>query len=226
MSYGYVMTTVTGVRQILTANANFSNAQHLVPVDGMSSPRVCNLLNRLVGQMDHGQAYLEVGTWKGLTLLSAARGNAGRVCVACDKFRLWGRFTGWGRAARNAFFDNLKQFNGPSDATVVFYEMRSEKMFARTLAPYNVGVYFFDGDHSYDGTFDGIVSAIPFLAPTATILVDDWNDPMIRDATHAALNSADVRTLWSEELAGSRDGTGWWNGLGVFAVERSPPVGS
>src|SRR6185295_3947505 len=81
--------------RLLRETDDFRDAQPVVDVAGLSSPRVCALLNRLVASLPPDEHYLEVGTWKGLTLLSAAWGNADKVCIACDKFRLWGRWTGF-----------------------------------------------------------------------------------------------------------------------------------
>ena len=82
-------------QEILETNHYFADATHLVDVEGMSTPRVCNFLNQLVAAMDSESHYLEIGTWRGLTLCSAAFGNDGKQVVACDKFRFVGAFTGW-----------------------------------------------------------------------------------------------------------------------------------
>jgi hypothetical protein len=137
--------------QILEENHDFADAAPLVDIEGMSSPRVCRYLNRLVASMDPGEAYLEVGTWKGRTLLSAALGNAGRVCIGCDKFRFWGRYTGLGSIARRDLLHNIDRFRGMT-ASIWFHDMNSRRFFAEVHPPLPVGVYFYDGDHSYEGT--------------------------------------------------------------------------
>src|SRR5215207_3690610 len=78
------------VEAVLAATNDFAGATHLVDVPGMSSPKICNLLNALVARMDPGERYLEIGCWRGRTLLSAALNNMDRVCIGCDKFRLCG----------------------------------------------------------------------------------------------------------------------------------------
>lgn len=206
--------------ELLGEHRDFEGARHLVDVDGMSSPRVCQFLNHLVARMDTDESYLEVGTWRGLTLLSAAYGNLDRTCVGCDKFRFWGQFTGWGFAAGRAFRRNVERYRGRC-GRIVFHHMTSERMFARGLPPSPVGVYFYDGDHSHGGTVKGIVSATAHLADKCVLLVDDWNDPVIRRATEEALDRARLRALWRRELEGDHSQRGWWNGLGAFFVERA-----
>ncbi len=161
--------------RVLRETDDFAGARHLVEIEGLSSPQVCNLLNRLVANMDPGEHYLEVGTWKGRTLFSAAHGNAGKVCVGCDKFRFWGKFTGPGVLAKRAFYDNMKRY-APGAAEVRFHHMTSRELFDRALVPRPVGVYFYDGDHSYEATYHGVTAGAPLLSQRAFVVVDDWND--------------------------------------------------
>ena len=207
--------------RLLADHHDFDDARPLVDVRGLSSPRVCNFLNQLVRHMDPHECYLEVGTWQGLTLLSAAYGNFGRTCIGCDKFRVWGRHTGLGVRARRALERNVQRHRGRT-ADVLFHHTNSERLFAEARISSPVGVYFYDGDHSHRGTRDGITSATPFLSEKCVVLVDDWNDPVIRQATAAGLRDADLRVLWQRELSGDHTRQGWWNGLGVFFVEKGP----
>ena len=206
---------------VLEEHQDFSGAEPLVDVTGMSSPRVCALLNALVRRMDPEECYLEVGTWQGLTLLSAALGNFGRTCIGCDKFRFWGRYTGWGRKAQRALERNIGRYRGCT-ADILFHAVSSRRLFAERRISSPVGVYFYDGDHSYRGTRSNLVAATPFLSDRAVVLVDDWNDPIIRAASLAGLGEAGLRVLWQRELNGDHSPKAWWNGLAVFFVEKAP----
>jgi hypothetical protein len=220
------------VSQILGRHHDFVDARPLVEVRGLSSPRVCNLLNALVRELDPSEAYLEIGTWQGLTLLSAALGNFGRTCIGCDKFRFYGRFTGWGLGARRALLRNIRRYRGYT-ADIHFHHTTAARLFAERRVSTPVGLYFYDADHSYRGTRHGIEAAAPFLADRCLVILDDWNDPIIRRATHDGLEAAHLRRLWQGELGGDQTERGFWNGLGLFYVEkekaaarldRSPPV--
>ncbi|MBI4702002.1 MAG: class I SAM-dependent methyltransferase [Deltaproteobacteria bacterium] len=209
------------VTEILEEHGEFAGAVPLVDIPGLSSPRVCHLLNHLVRRMDAGESYLEIGTWKGLTLLSAALGNFGRACIGCDKFRFWGKFTGPGVLARRALYGNLRRYRGRT-ADIIFFPMRYERLFARRLVSSPVGVYFYDGDHSARGTRAGVVLAAPFLAERCVLVMDDWSDPIIRDATTQGLRDAGLDVLWHRALPGNEDRELWWNGLGVFHLRKTP----
>ena len=208
-------------RGLLERTNDFEGASPVVDdVEGMSSPRMCRLLNALVAELPEGEAYLEIGSWKGLTLLSAARHNQDKKCIACDKFRFWGRYTGLGASAELAFRKNVEHYRGEC-AEIEFHKMDSDELFSRELVRDRVGVYFFDGDHSFEGTYDGIMKGAKLLADEALVLVDDYNDRIIRGATLAALEDAGLEVTWSRRLEGDQSDHGFWNGLGVFHVRRA-----
>lgn len=206
--------------QLLAANDDYQDARPLVDIEGLSSARVCRFLNDLVRGMDATESYLEVGTWKGKTLLSAAYENQGKVCIACDKFRVLGRFTGLGCLAKQALYRNIERYEAQS-AEIIFHHTTSARLFRERRVTGPIGVYFYDGDHSFAGTYHGISAAIPCLSQRSVVLVDDWNDPVIRGASREALRSNQVSLLWERELSGDHTAAGWWNGLGVFFVERA-----
>ena len=203
--------------KILVENQDFQDAEHLVDVEGLSSPRVCHFLNHLVAGLDEGEHYLEIGTWKGLTLCSAIKGNEGKTCYACDKFRVYGQWTGWGFKAKRALYENLERYS-IGGADVHFHHMNSRRLFAKELVPPNVKVYFYDGDHSYRGTKHHVVAAAPLLCERSFLLMDDFNDPVIEKATYDGIKEAGLEILWERNL---RRDDGWWNGLGVFFLGKA-----
>jgi hypothetical protein len=214
-------------RQLLEETNDFEGARYLVDVEGMSSAKICSFLNALVARMDDEEHYLEVGTWKGRTLLSAAYHNRGRTCFACDKFRILGRWTGWGFKAKRQLMRNIERYRLEC-ANVRFFHMTSRRFFERGLIPGPIGVYFYDGDHGYRLTRHGIVAAAPLLSRRSVLLVDDWNGESVRRATRDGIRDAGLKILWEREFEGDRTASGWWNGLGVFYVEQEGgwPAGS
>jgi hypothetical protein len=169
--------------------------------------------------MDAGEHYLEVGSWRGRTLLSASFRNQGRLCIGCDKFRFYGRHTGLGVLARRALRQNVARSAGDR-AAVHFYDMPSRRFFSRPRLPGRVGVFFYDGDHSRRGTRQSIAAAGHLLSNRAVVLVDDWNVERIRRGAFQGLADASLRVLWYRALAGDHTERSWWNGLGVFYVQR------
>ena len=207
------------IAALLRDTDDYAAATHLVDIPGMSSPKVCNLLNGLVARMDEGERYLEVGCWRGRTLLSAALHNTERICIGCDKFRVFGRYTGLGFVARRALYANIARYQGRR-AAIWFHDMRSASFFARRpLGP--VGVYFYDGAHAYRETRRSIAAGSRGLSPRAAVLVDDWNVPHVRTATLDGFRDSGVEVLWRRDLPGDHTEQTWWNGIGAFYVDAS-----
>jgi hypothetical protein len=98
----------------------------------------------------------------------------------------------------------------------------SRNLFERKLVQPPVGVYFYDGDHSYQSTHHGLVAAAELLSQRSVLLMDDWNDPIIRSATRSGIQDAGLRIEWERELEGNQTQDGWWNGLGVFYLAKTP----
>ena len=214
------------IKHLLDKNDDYERAHHLVDVEGLSSPRVCNLLHDLVAAMGEEDVYLEIGTWRGRTLCSAIVGNEGKRCVACDKFRFWGKWTGLGIIAKRKLLRNVARY-GEGGAEVTFHHMDSRALFGRGLVPDGVRVYFYDGDHSYEGTRHGVVSVAPCLRRESYLIMDDWNDEAIRRATFDGLDEAGLEVAWMRELEGiNGDESGWWNGVGAFYLLRRDATGS
>ena len=207
------------IEALLAATDDFASATHLVDIPGLSSPKMCNLLNGLVARMDPGERYLEVGCWRGRTLLSAALNNTDRICIGCDKFRAFGRETGLGFMARRALYANVERYAGRR-AAIWFHDMRSAAFFARgPLGP--VGVFFYDGGNSYRQTRRSIAAGSRWLSRRAAVLVDDWNVDHVRTATLDGFRDSGIEVLWRRDLPGDLTEQTWRNGVGAFYVDAS-----
>ena len=115
---------------------------------------------------------------------------------------------------------NLKRYSAGA-AQVSMMHTTSRKLFLRELVQAPVGVYFYDGDHSYESTYHGVVAAAKVLSPRSVLLMDDWNDPVIQAATRAGIREANLTVEWERELEGNQTQEGWWNGLGVFYLSKT-----
>src|SRR5438105_3688716 len=59
-------------------------------VPGMATENKLMLLNFAASLLEPGEVYLEVGTWKGLSILGAMLGNGDREFFAIDNFSQFG----------------------------------------------------------------------------------------------------------------------------------------
>lgn len=134
---------------------------------GGTSARIAKTLNFATCLLDPGEIYLEVGVFRGFTLLSAAYLN-NKPCYGIDNFDVkvvHPAFTAEqvkGELARNmAMFAN-------GNAHVIENDFR-----AVTEVPGKIGVLFVDGKHTSLDVLDNLRWAEPFLADDAIILFDD-----------------------------------------------------
>jgi len=179
-------------------------------IDGMSSPKVRHLLNNLCSMP--GCRYLEVGSWKGSTLVSALLGNGVERAVAIDNFSEFG-------APREEFAANCREHLDPGGHAFVDADCFSVDPLLLG-GPFNV--YLYDGAHDAGSQirafthFDGAL-ADPFVA-----VVDDWNVPRVRAGTREAFGRLGYSPAFEAELPARRNGDmrRWWNGLYVAAVRK------
>ncbi len=149
-------------------------------VQGMTSPSTMHLLNLAVRCLSPNECYLEVGTWRGATLIGALLGNDA-LGIAIDDDSM-DEHDGDDRKSRDVWYDNVFKFDIGVRAE---YVNGSVPNVWKTLGlRSNVGVYLFDGDKSTDeAAYAGLEGALPFLSDQALIFVDDANDVHIRRAT-------------------------------------------
>lgn len=192
-------------------------------VKGMLSLRKQQLLNLGFGLLEPGEAYLEVGTYQGKSLLSAMLNNPERPVYAVDNFSEFA--TSEHGNSLDHTVENLTRY-GLRDK-VVFYDCDFRTIFTPMHLPHPIGMYFYDGAHDEQSQYDGIALVEPFLADEALVLVDDWR--LARDSGSYA-KSGTLRALadspyhWAllYELPARYNGDLglWWNGVGVLWFQR------
>lgn len=195
-------------------------------VEGMSSTKSRHLLNNLCAFPE--VVYFEIGSWKGSTIISASFKNEGKF-YALDSFKK--RFK-QKESPAVTFYANQKKFEEDCDYT--FFEGDSWE-FDKSLIEEKVNIYFYDGDHTPEGTEQAFTYYDEILADTFILVMDDWNRGHIRKATKKALGKYEV--LFEKEFftpggkndPHGKDGLGsmvgrsvdtWWNGLYLAVVKK------
>lgn len=182
----------------------------------MTSSKVRTLLNRLVQRLPDGEAYLEIGTHRGATLISALLGNTGKTAYACDDFS---GFREEGDPEID-FQANLEAYKGRIPA-VSFFKMDCFKL-SKMEHPFEkpIGIYFYDGFHDKNSQYKAIAEYARFWAKEAIVVIDDWNWEWLQEATWKGLSSIKPKKLWFQALPsrGDADEANFWNGVGIFHV--------
>jgi hypothetical protein len=183
----------------------------LEAVPGLACENNLALVNLAVSLLEPGESYVEVGAWKGRSLIAAGLGNEGADLVGIDNFA----FRDGSRAELVA---NLERF-GVEGVTVLegdaFELLESEALGSR-----RAGVYYYDAAHGYEAQLAGLELAEGHLAAAALVIVDDSDWKEVAAATRDYLaNQPNARLLL--EIAGSSRGQPqWWEGVQLIAWER------
>jgi len=151
-------------------------------VHGMTRPGIMYLLNTAVQMLENDEIYCEIGVFHGLSLISALINN-NKTAYAVDNFsqqfsqRVEEHYIGFSNLKGSAEIleKNFKKF-GVFDRVKIF-EMDYVDFF-KQLNNVSIGVYFYDGAHTYEHQSQGLELVVPFLANNALLFVDDYGfDP-------------------------------------------------
>ena len=163
-------------------------------VPGLTKPNNLALLNLAAACLPDGESYVEVGSFRGTSLIAALLDNEGKDVVAVDDF---------------------SQF-GLSGATIIegdaFEVLRSDALSGRTI-----GVYYYDAAHTYEQQLDGLRLVEPYLATEALLVVDDSDWSFVAKAIDDYL-AGQSRASSLIQIDGKDKGSpAWWEGVHLLA---------
>ena len=185
-------------------------AQVLAAVPGLAAPNNLALLNLAASLLGPDESYVELGTFRGTSLIAAMLGNDGDF-VAIDNFEM-------GHRSREALDENLAQFGLAGRAEILegdaFSLLRGGALEGR-----RVGVYYYDAAHSYEAHLEGLRLVEPYLAEPALVVVDDTDWEQVRRATQDYLAGQPRARLLVEVGGKGRGQPAWWEGVQVLAWE-------
>jgi hypothetical protein len=178
----------------------------LCAIPRMSTFAIGAIINQAVFQMDDDCCFLNVGVWHGFTLLAGMMQNPDKRCIGVDNFSEYG-------GPREDFLNRFNLYRGPNHH---FYEMDYVKYFSK-IHKGRIGVYFYDGEHSYNNQLKGMLLAEPYFSDNCVILVDDTNWIQPKQATRYFINNSrhKYHVLLDRTTAGNGHPS-WWNGVIVF----------
>jgi protein O-GlcNAc transferase len=185
----------------------------LEAVPGLARPNNLALLNLAARCVAPGETYVEVGAFRGSSLIGALLDNDGVELVAIDDFSHSG-------SSREELERNLARFDLEGRVTILEGDA-FELLPGGALAGRRVGVYYYDAAHTYEQQLEGLRLAEPYLADDALLIVDDtdWDfvDAAVRDYRAQRPN---VTSL--VRIVGKDEGQPWW-WEGVEVMEWRAP---
>jgi protein O-GlcNAc transferase len=197
-------------RSDLPRDPRFREVADRVP--GLTRPNNLALLNLAASHLAADELYVEIGSFRGTSLIAAMLGNGGKRFVAIDDFSMED-------ASRAQLESNLEEFD-LSGATIIegdaFAILRGD-----ALDRGRVGVYYYDAAHTYEQQLDGLRLAEPYLAQRALLIVDDTDWDFVARATRDYLE-AEERARLLVDISGKDAGQpAWWEGVQVLAWDST-----
>ena len=184
----------------------------LAAVPGLARPNNLALLNAAARSVAAGESYVEVGAFRGSSLIGAMLGNDDVDFVAIDDFSRSG-------SSRGELEANLARFGLAGRPEIVegdaFEILRRGELDGR-----RVGVYYYDAAHTYEEQLDGLLLAERYLSDDALLIVDDtdWDfvDAAVREYEARHENVRSVLRIDGKD----RGYPAWWEGVEVFEWRR------
>lgn len=213
---------VTSVREAFDKSySGFSTLpKELLLLPGMSGKKYRTFINTLVSNLDSPR-YLEIGCCAGSTFCSAIYNNSVSA-LAIDN---WSEYNG----PKEEFFSNVNKFKS-SHSEVDFIESDYKDVnFERLGRAARFNVYFFDGPHTEQDQYNGVILAQPALEDTFVLIVDDWNWSQVRSGTLRAIRDLGLSLLFGLEIRTSLDNShgepfgqwsDWHNGYLISVYQK------
>jgi hypothetical protein len=208
----------------------------IINMEGMSGKKTRHLYNNICSLTDAN--YLEVGTWKGSSFISALYKNDTLNPIAIDN---WSEFDG----PKQEFIDNVNRMTHtvnnntmrPIPRKFDFIEKDSfqvEDSDIRNIYD-SVDIYLYDGDHSKIAHTKAITHYYKFLSKYSIVMIDDWRNDIggcegihrvwknVIDGTFDGLISSPIMVHHKVERFSVQEDYGnqnYWNGVLILVCER------
>lgn len=137
--------------------------------NGLSSPKTARIINFATRCCSESEIYCEVGTYTGYTLVSAAY-QTFSTCIGIDNFVVDADKEKLRLGVQTAI---NKSFN--KKVSFIESDFKDISLCGLLKDDCSIGVYYIDGDHSYESTNAMFEWAYPRLSDNAIIIVDDLN---------------------------------------------------
>src|SRR5439155_12444180 len=168
----------------------------LEQVGGLARENNLALINLAASLLDPGENYVEVGSYKGLSLIAAMLGNDGDF-VAIDSFEM-------GDGSRGLLEENLARYD--LDGYTI---LEGDALELLPGLDRRVGTYYYDAAHDYESQLNGLRLVEPHLVPGALMIVDDTDWGRVARAMDDYL-AAQPRARRLLTIDGKDRGQPWW----------------
>jgi hypothetical protein len=209
---------------IKKADANPANNDSSV-LTGFSGGKILSLLKNFAAIIVNNElTYLEVGVYRGLTLLTVAASVSEYEVFGIDNFAFFDK------EGKNLDIikDRMNRLN-LRNARIINEDFEDALENLDKFTPdMKTGLYFIDGPHDYRSQLMSLLLIKPWLSDDAVIIVDDCNYRHVRQANRDfLLTNKEYKLIFQAYTRAHPDNlkeadrreveAGWWNGINVIA---------
>lgn len=209
-------------RHICNAVKNADDCKSKLPADvleleGMSGKKTRHLYNNICDLPN--ATYLEVGTYKGSSLISAYYRNIVN-CVCVDN---WCQFGG-----KEDFEKNMDEFSGNAMGSIKVLDQDCWTV-RNTDIPSHIDIFLYDGPHTYEDHKKAIKHFAPLLSKISIIMIDDWMCDWVdvKKGTMDGVKESGLEILFQYNIGLTipnefhQDGDTFWNGCGILLCRKN-----
>jgi hypothetical protein len=202
-----------GISNAFSNTSSLSN--DILNMEGMSGNKTRHLYNNICNLRD--STYLEVGTWKGSSFISAMYNNYNTYGYCVDNWCEFG-------APKDEFYKNIKRFLTNKDIKIIdkdCWSITSDEVHKK------INIFMYDGAHDYESQKKAITYYHQFFSKFVIIMVDDWTCDWVdvKRGTMDGLKEMNMIVHYSYEIplinttSHHQGGDTFWNGCGIFVCE-------
>mgnify|MGYP001166270266 FL=1 len=187
------------------ANEDLDLKKALLMIESMSTYAIGYVINRICKNLSSNQLFLNIGVWKGFSLVSAMINTKCEV-IGIDNFS---QFDG----PRTIFIENFNKYKKDNhyfyeqDYLIFFKNFEKNSKF--------IDFYFYDGEHSYENQYKNLEIADQFLKEGSIILIDDINFNEVYQGTMDFISKSNSKYKILKEIktANNHCHPSYWNGI-------------
>jgi hypothetical protein len=202
------------------ANNNISKlTSDILSMDGMSGNKTRHLYNNICSL--NGANYLEIGTWKGSSFISAFYDNDINTIVIDN----WAEFNG----PKDEFISNVnrlcpnKEFNFIEKDCFKVTDVEIKSIYD------SIDIYLYDGNHEYESQRKAITYYKHLFSKYVIIIIDDFRSDTpawanVKKGTYDGIEESGLIIHHKVEIITHQESSGrseYWNGFGLFVCEVS-----
>jgi hypothetical protein len=183
-------------KKFINSNTNFENIDNLdhevieklSNIHSYSTISIGFIINQIAKNLGSDAIYLNIGVWRGFSMF------AGMLNTKCEVYGIDNFSHDYADANKSLsnyeeskktkeyFFKKFNNFKIKEKH--FFYDMDYKKFFKLWESKNKkIDFYYYDGEHSYINQYDNLIIAHNFLDKGSIILIDDYNEAHVENAT-------------------------------------------